>query len=145
MRTAMFSGKIGILLLAASLSAENLIWNSGFELGCGNWEGNTIMEGVTQPRERCTSMKVTSGNVARGKYALHIPPQPGRIDTLISSHSFTVKENSDYNFSFDAMTDRPGTAVSVTVTSGQRKLVRDEAGNILPPHPGPVSAAHWSR
>lgn len=133
MRTTTCSGGIGILLLAASLSAENLIWNSGFELGCGNWEGNTIMEGVTQPRERCTSMKVTSGNVARGKYALHIPPQPGRIDTLISSHSFTVKENSDYNFSFDAMTDQPGMSVSVAVTSVQRKLVRDEAGNILPP------------
>ena len=38
------SGWLGIFLLAASLSAENLIWNSGFELGCGNWEGNTIME-----------------------------------------------------------------------------------------------------
>ncbi len=133
MVTTKHAGWLGILLLTASLSAENLIWNSGFELGCGNWEGNTIMKGVTQPRERCTSMKITDRYAARGKYSLHVPPQRGRLGTLISSHSFTVKENSDYIFSFDAMTDQPGMAVSATVATAQRKLVRDEAGNILPP------------
>lgn len=128
-----------LLLLAAGLIAvsgfaENLIYNSGFELGSSNWDYQSLFRKPdTKPyAEKGDSLRIVTEPVSSGQYAMAIKPLKLRVLTWINSHSFVLKPNTEYTISFDACSDHEKVSLGCRIMNFRRNLRRDASGKILP-------------
>ncbi len=129
--------KLTLLLSAAAfagtLAAGNLIYNSGFELGETGWDSHSSR---WMKPDDCTDpppvVDIVENGAASGRRFIRVKRAPETMETLLTSHNFTVKPDTEYVVSFYAKSDKPGTAVSCTPYSAQRLLRRDSAGRVLP-------------
>lgn len=126
-----------ILLTALSLcgaSAGNLIWNSGFELGTGNWDSQTVLKKPDHKfsEENGSVLETVTGDVPGGRTALKIRAVNGRRWTHVQSHCFALKPNTGYTVSFFARAEEENTPMEYCVFNYQRELVRRPDGTPLP-------------
>src|SRR5574344_1513596 len=121
------------VLLPLLASGQNLIWNSGFELGMGNWDFWQL------PSSKklipfTPAIQATTENPAEGRMCAKIMSLPGwELERpLLFSHSFALEPDTDYIVSCDLRSDVPGAYIRLSVSNDQRPLTPDHNGKLPP-------------
>lgn len=104
-------------LFCSVLSAgamENLVFNSGFEMGTDGYAIVRILEPEVNPDLKFLPLKTDTENAASGKRALRIENPNGEFYEL-HTKSFQLKPETDYTVSVKAKSDAPGAKIRLII------------------------------
>ena len=98
----------------AAGAAENLVFNSGFEMGTDGFAIVRILEPEVNPGLKFLPLKTDTENAASGKRALRIENPNGEFYEL-HTKSFQLKPETDYTVSVKAKSDAPGAKIRLII------------------------------
>lgn len=98
----------------AAGAAENLVFNSGFEMGTDGYAIVRILEPEVNPELKFLPLKTDTENAASGKRALRIENPNGEFYEL-HTKSFQLKPETDYTVSVKAKSDAPGAKIRLII------------------------------
>ena len=96
--------------------AENMVFNSGFELGDSGYSIAKYLRPDTNPQLKYEKAVIDSSTFASGRQSIRIPNQFAEQGKILIGE-FKLPPGVDYNFSFAAKSDSADCAINVFLTS----------------------------